>query len=118
MQFLHVEWIPPLALAWTYFRVLGYEDGKFKDGNEKLFNLENPPLKNSVVVFPYRWTSIRFRADNLEVWLFHCHMEPHFDIEMGVMFVEGVQHGKGILEQALACAYKGGVSHEQTRLIV
>ncbi|KAF7815509.1 L-ascorbate oxidase-like [Senna tora] len=85
------------------FWVLAYGDGKFKDGDEKLFNLENPPLKNSVVVFPYSWTAIRFRADNPGVWLFHCHMEPHFHTGMGVVFAEGVQYVKGIPEQALAC---------------
>ncbi|KAF7815548.1 L-ascorbate oxidase-like [Senna tora] len=85
------------------FWVLGYGEGKFKDGDEKLFNLKNPPLKNTVVAFPYGWTALRFRADNPGVWLFHCHMEPHFRMGMGVVFAEGVQYVKGIPNQALAC---------------
>ncbi|KAF7815505.1 L-ascorbate oxidase-like [Senna tora] len=85
------------------FWVLAYGEGKFKDGDEKLFNLENPPMKNTVAVFPYSWTAIRFRADNPGVWLFHCHMEPHFLVGMGVVFAEGVQYVNGIPEQALAC---------------
>ncbi|KAF7815504.1 L-ascorbate oxidase-like [Senna tora] len=91
------------------FWVLGYGEGKFKDGDEKLFNLKNPPLKNTVVVFPYGWTALRFRADNPGVWSFHCHVEPHLYMGMGVVFAEGVQYVKGIPEQALACGLTGNM---------
>ncbi|KAF7815515.1 L-ascorbate oxidase-like [Senna tora] len=89
------------------FWVVGFGEGKFKDGDEKSFNLKNPPLKNTIVVFPYGWTAIRFRADNPGVWAFHCHMEPHLHMGMGVVFAEGVQYVKGIPDQALACGLTG-----------
>ncbi|KAF7815489.1 L-ascorbate oxidase [Senna tora] len=95
--------IHPWHLHGHDFWVLGYGEGKFKDGDEKLFNLKNPPLRNNVVVFPYGWTALRFRANNPGVWTFHCHMEPHFVTGMGVVFAEGVEHVKGIPEQALNC---------------
>ncbi|KAF7815514.1 L-ascorbate oxidase [Senna tora] len=97
----------PWHLHGHHFWVLGHADGKFKDGDEKLFNLKNPPLKNTVVTHPYGWTAIRFRADNPGVWSFHCHMEPHFHTGMGVVFAEGVEHVKGIPQQALACGLTG-----------
>ncbi|KAF7815597.1 L-ascorbate oxidase-like [Senna tora] len=94
----------PWHLHGHEFWVLGYGNGTFKDGDdEKLFNLKNPPLKNTVVIFPYGWTAIRFRADNPGVWAFHCHMEPHYHTGMGVVFAEGVEYVKRIPEQALAC---------------
>ncbi|KAF7815491.1 L-ascorbate oxidase-like [Senna tora] len=89
------------------FWILGYGEGKFKDGDEKLFNLKNPPLKNNLVVFPYGWTAIRFKTDNPGVWSFHCHMEPHFHTGMGVVFAEGVQYVKEIPEEAIACGLTG-----------
>ncbi|KAF7815488.1 L-ascorbate oxidase-like [Senna tora] len=96
--------IHPWHLHGHDFWVLGYGEGKFKDGDdEKLFNLKNPPLRNSVVVFPYGWTALRFRANNPGVWSFHCHMEPHFVTGMGVVFAEGVEYVKGIPAEALNC---------------
>ncbi|XP_015973554.1 L-ascorbate oxidase-like [Arachis duranensis] len=96
--------IHPWHLHGHDFWVLGYGDGKFKQGyDEKNFNLKNPPLKNTAAVFPYGWTALRFRANNPGVWFFHCHIEAHLHMGMGVIFAEGVQLVKGIPKQALAC---------------
>ncbi|KAJ1432125.1 Multicopper oxidase, type 1 [Sesbania bispinosa] len=68
--------------------VLGYGDGKFQPGDEKTkFNLKNPPLRNTAVIFPYGWTALRFKADNPGVWAFHCHIEPHLHMGMGVILL-------------------------------
>jgi len=88
------------------FWVLGYGEGKFKPGiDEKTFNLKNPPLRNTVVLYPFGWTAIRFVTDNPGVWFFHCHIEPHLHMGMGVVFVEGVDRiGKmEIPDEALGC---------------
>ncbi|XP_020208241.1 L-ascorbate oxidase-like [Cajanus cajan] len=74
------------------FWVLGYGEGKFKASDESKFNLKNPPLRNTAVLFPYSWTALRFKADNPGVWAFHCHIEPHLHMGMGVVFAEAVQH--------------------------
>ncbi|KAM3192048.1 hypothetical protein ACQJBY_069347 [Aegilops geniculata] len=70
------------------FWVLGYGEGRYTTDGERL-NTEDPPLRNTVVVFPHGWTAIRFVADNVGAWAFHCHIEPHLHMGMGAVFVEG-----------------------------
>ncbi|KAJ6671736.1 L-ASCORBATE OXIDASE [Salix viminalis] len=72
------------------FWVLGYGEGRFTEAEEKRFNMKNPPYRNTAVIFPYGWTALRFVADNPGVWAFHCHIEPHLHLGMGVVLAEGV----------------------------
>ncbi|MED6185430.1 hypothetical protein PIB30_057000 [Stylosanthes scabra] len=96
--------IHPWHLHGHDFWVLGYGEGKFKAGeDEKKFNLTHAPLRNTAVIFPYGWTALRFKADNPGVWAFHCHIEPHLHMGMGVIFAEAVHKIKNIPSQALAC---------------
>ncbi|XP_054819404.1 L-ascorbate oxidase-like [Prosopis cineraria] len=99
--------IHPWHLHGHDFWVLGYGEGKFKEEDEKMFNLKNPPLRNTAAIFPYGWTALRFKADNPGVWAFHCHIEPHLHMGMGVIFAEGVQHVKRIPSEALTCGLTG-----------
>ncbi|KAF7112782.1 hypothetical protein RHSIM_RhsimUnG0193600 [Rhododendron simsii] len=74
------------------FWVMGYGQGKFDiNSDPKKYNLVNPIMKNTVSVQPYGWTALRFVADNPGVWAFHCHIEAHFYMGMGVVFEEGVE---------------------------
>ncbi|KAF5727566.1 L-ascorbate oxidase-like [Tripterygium wilfordii] len=99
--------IHPWHLHGHDFWVLGYGEGKFRDGDEKKFNLKNPPLRNTAVIFPFGWTALRFVTDNPGVWAFHCHIEPHLHMGMGVVFAEGVHRVGNIPNQALACGLTG-----------
>nr|XP_010905971.1 L-ascorbate oxidase [Elaeis guineensis] len=73
------------------FWVLGYGIGKFDpEIDPKRYNLVDPIKKNTVALHPYGWTALRFQADNPGVWAFHCHIESHFAMGMGVVFEEGV----------------------------
>ncbi|GAB2278608.1 hypothetical protein Dimus_013287, partial [Dionaea muscipula] len=60
------------------------------DKDERKYNLIDPFKKNTVPLHPYGWTALRFRANNPGVWLFHCHIESHFYMGMGVVFEEGI----------------------------
>ncbi|KAF8009414.1 hypothetical protein BT93_J0412 [Corymbia citriodora subsp. variegata] len=92
------------------FWVLGYGEGRFTAAkDEGHFNLEDPPLKNTVVVYPYGWTAVRFAADNPGAWAFHCHVEPHLHMGMGVVFAEGVHRVRGIPREAIACGLTAGM---------
>lgn len=100
--------VHPWHLHGHDFWVLGYGDGKFqKEKDIPRFNLKNPPLKNTVVVFPYGWTAIRFVADNPGVWAFHCHIEPHLHMGMGVVVAEGIELLGDVPKEALACGKTG-----------
>ncbi|XP_050214851.1 L-ascorbate oxidase-like [Mercurialis annua] len=85
------------------FWVLGYGEGKFSEKDERKLNLKNPPLRNTAVIFPYGWTALRFVADNPGVWAFHCHIEPHLHMGMGVVFAEAVERVKNIPSEAISC---------------
>ncbi|XP_028758119.1 L-ascorbate oxidase [Neltuma alba] len=100
--------IHPWHLHGHDFWVLGYGQGKFdpKRDEEKL-NLKNPPMKNTAVIFPYGWTALRFVADNPGVWAFHCHIEPHLHMGMGVIFAEGVDQVGHIPPEAITCGLTG-----------
>ncbi|XP_057954058.1 L-ascorbate oxidase-like [Malania oleifera] len=98
-----VSEIHPWHLHGHDFWVLGYGDGKFCEKDVKTLNLEDPPLKNTAPVFPFGWTALRFIANNPGVWAFHCHMEPHLHMGMGVIFAEGIYYVRNIPNQALAC---------------
>ncbi|TYK09891.1 L-ascorbate oxidase [Cucumis melo var. makuwa] len=96
--------IHPWHLHGHDFWVLGYGEGKFSAAEDgRKLNLKNPPLRNTVVIFPYGWTAIRFVADNPGVWAFHCHIEPHLHMGMGVIFAEGVHKVGMIPPNAMAC---------------
>ncbi|XVF05647.1 hypothetical protein REPUB_Repub05bG0190700 [Reevesia pubescens] len=103
----NVSEIHPWHLHGHDFWVLGYGEGKFKEEDEKTFNLKNPPLRNTAVIFPYGWTALRFVADNPGVWAFHCHIEPHLHMGMGVVFAEGVHRVGKIPKTALSCGLTG-----------
>ncbi|POO01465.1 Copper-resistance protein [Trema orientale] len=99
----NVSEIHPWHLHGHDFWVLGYGEGKFSQKDEWKLNLRNPPLRNTAVIFPYGWTAIRFIADNRGVWAFHCHIEPHLHMGMGVIFDIDGRNVKNIPPEALAC---------------
>lgn len=104
--------IHPWHLHGHDFWVLGYGEGKFKPGDEKKFNLTHAPLRNTAVIFPYGWTALRFRADNPGVWAFHCHIEPHLHMGMGVIFAEAVHKVRRIPRGTLNCGLTGKMLEE------
>ncbi|KAJ1378977.1 Multicopper oxidase, type 1 [Sesbania bispinosa] len=100
--------IHPWHLHGHDFWVLGYGEGRFQPGvDEKKFNLTHAPLRNTAVIFPYGWTALRFKADNPGVWAFHCHIEPHLHMGMGVIFAEAVHKVGKIPTEALTCGATG-----------
>lgn len=92
------------------FWVLGYGEGKFDINNDPMkYNLVNPIMKNTVPVHPYGWTALRFKADNPGAWAFHCHIESHFYMGMGVVFEEGIERLGDLPSSIMGCgAAKGG----------
>lgn len=91
------------------FWVLGYGTGKFDaDNDPKKYNLVNPIKKNTVAVHPYGWTTLRFVADNPGVWFFHCHIESHLYMGMGVVFEEGVERVGKLPSEIMGCGETKG----------
>lgn len=91
------------------FWVLGYGIGRFDPAvHPASYNLRDPILKNTVAVHPYGWTALRFRADNPGVWAFHCHIESHFFMGMGIAFEEGVDRVAPLPPQIMGCGKTRG----------
>ncbi|MQM14814.1 hypothetical protein Taro_047749 [Colocasia esculenta] len=88
------------------FWVLGYGKGVFDpEKDPKNYNLMDPIMKNTVPLHPFGWTAIRFRADNPGVWAFHCHIESHFFMGMGVVFEEGVDRVGRLPTSIMGCGH-------------
>ncbi|KAG8388921.1 hypothetical protein BUALT_Bualt02G0175500 [Buddleja alternifolia] len=103
----NVSEIHPWHLHGHDFWVLAYGEGKFTEKDEEKFNLKNPPLRNTAVIFPFGWTALRFVADNPGAWAFHCHIEPHLHMGMGVVFAEGIRRIRTIPVEAIGCGLTG-----------
>ncbi|GFZ18533.1 cupredoxin superfamily protein [Actinidia rufa] len=95
------------------FWVMGYGKGKFDMYSDpQKYNLVDPIMKNTVAVQPYGWTAMRFRADNPGVWAFHCHIESHFYMGMGVVFEEGIDNVGELPTSIMGCGdTRGGTFH-------
>lgn len=95
------------------FWVLGYGKGKFDVNKDpKNYNLVNPIMKNTVPVHSFGWTALRFRSDNPGVWAFHCHIESHFYMGMGVVFEEGIERVGKLPSSIMGCGKsKGFLGH-------
>lgn len=68
-----------------------------------------PPRRDTVIIESSETMTIRFRADNPGVWLFHCHMEWHAHSGLMLAFVEAEeelrkQEAMATLEQKLHAA--------------
>lgn len=86
------------------FWVLAHGSGRFDpDIDTARFNLVDPILKNTVDLQPFGWTAIRFRADNPGVWAFHCHVESHFFMGMGVVLEEGIDRVGELPDSIMGC---------------
>ncbi|KAK2640991.1 hypothetical protein Ddye_022754 [Dipteronia dyeriana] len=64
---VNVSEIHPWHLHGNNLWVLGYGEGKFSEKkDENKFKLKNPPLRNTVVIFRFGWTALRFVADIIQ----------------------------------------------------
>jgi L-ascorbate oxidase len=96
--------IHPWHLHGHDFWVLGHGKGKFNASIDySTLNYYNPLRVNTVPIFPYGWTILRYVADNPGAWPFHCHIEPHFHMGMGVIFAEGVDVLPDVPDENLGC---------------
>lgn len=86
------------------FWVLGHGNGKFDaEKDPKNYNLVDPIEKNTVAVHSFGWTALRFQANNPGVWAFHCHIESHFYMGMGVVFEEGIEKVGKLPSSIMGC---------------
>ncbi|KAG7537012.1 Multicopper oxidase type 3 [Arabidopsis suecica] len=92
----------PMHLHGFSFFVVGVGFGNFNisEGEpSSLYNLVDPPYKNTMTVPINGWIAIRFQANNPGVWFMHCHLDRHQTWGMNVVFI--VKNGRGPHQQIL-----------------
>ncbi|KAH1082149.1 hypothetical protein J1N35_021910 [Gossypium stocksii] len=85
----------PIHLHGFSFYLLGTGLGNY-NSSTALFNLYDPPYRNTVGVPVGRWAVIRFRAGNPGIWFLHCHLEVHTTWGLSMAFL--VKNGKGKMQ--------------------
>ncbi|XP_066356479.1 laccase-23-like [Miscanthus floridulus] len=87
----------PIHLHGYDFYILAEGFGNFDAATDTAkFNLDDPPMRNTVGVPVNGWAVIRFVADNPGVWLMHCHLDVHITWGLAMAFL--VEDGVGELE--------------------
>lgn len=85
---LDVTEIHPMHLHGHTFYVVGSGHGNFDpELHPKTYNLIDPPEQSTVSVPKAGWATVRFRARNPGVWLWHCHFDRHLSWGMDSVFI-------------------------------
>jgi L-ascorbate oxidase len=70
------------------FWIVGQGSGTFDPETDPAnYNLLNPVRRDTATLWPLGWTALRFKADNVGVWPFHCTLNPHSVMGMGLTVV-------------------------------
>ncbi|CAN6339324.1 unnamed protein product [Urochloa humidicola] len=91
----------PIHIHGYDFYILAEGFGNFDAAADTAkFNLDDPPMRNTVAVPVNGWAVIRFVADNPGVWLMHCHLDVHITWGLAMAFL--VEDGVGELQSLQA----------------
>jgi L-ascorbate oxidase len=70
------------------FWIVGQGNGTFDPETDPAnYNLDNPVRRDTATLWPFGWTALRFKADNVGVWPFHCALNAHSVMGMGLTIV-------------------------------
>ncbi|CAF0815586.1 unnamed protein product [Adineta steineri] len=50
--------------------------------------IKNPIYRDTFTINPYSYVIVRFKADNLGIWMLHCHNDWHLQLGMATVIVE------------------------------
>ncbi|WVZ68160.1 hypothetical protein U9M48_017133, partial [Paspalum notatum var. saurae] len=75
----------PIHLHGFNFFVLAQGMGTFTPASVA-YNLVDPVARNTIAVPGGGWAVIRFLANNPGMWFFHCHLDPHVPMGLGMVF--------------------------------
>ncbi|CAO2143020.1 unnamed protein product [Urochloa humidicola] len=91
----------PIHIHGYDFYILAEGFGNFDAAADTAkFNLDDPPMRNTVAVPVNGWAVIRFVSDNPGVWLMHCHLDVHITWGLAMAFL--VEDGVGELQSLQA----------------
>ena len=85
----------PMHLHGHHVYLIGSGQGLYgdlardKEALDSYLNFDDPQLRDTVTLPEAGWLYLRFRADNLGVWPFHCHILSHEFMGMAALFTTG-----------------------------
>lgn len=83
----------PFHIHGHHFWYLGSINGSFDSQNtstiETLLNTKNPPLRDTITLYPEHFAVVRFVANNPGTWLMHCHIIWHEVMGQAIVIAEG-----------------------------
>lgn len=71
---------PKTRLGWHAYNP--YDRSKKPQGGQ--YNLRNPLRKDTVYIPPAGYVVLRIKADNIGLWLLHCHVLWHHGVGMAM----------------------------------
>ncbi|KAK2659135.1 hypothetical protein Ddye_005668 [Dipteronia dyeriana] len=78
----------PMHLHGHSLYMIGAGGGIFdSEKDPKSYNLVDPPYINTAALPRDGWMTVRFRALNPGVWLWHCHLERHYSWGMNTVLI-------------------------------
>ncbi|XP_037492949.1 putative laccase-9 [Jatropha curcas] len=78
----------PMHLHGHSFYVVGSGGGNFDfEEDPKTYNLVDPPYLNTATLPKNGWLTVRFKALNPGVWLWHCHLDRHYSWGMDTVII-------------------------------
>ncbi len=83
----------PMHLHGQHFYLIGSGQGLYEEWDsealDNYLNFENPQLRDTATLPKAGWLYLRFKADNLGAWPFHCHILSHEVMGMAALFTTG-----------------------------
>ncbi|MBT4043057.1 MAG: multicopper oxidase domain-containing protein [Rhodospirillaceae bacterium] len=77
----------PFHLHGHSFQVLGLSEAHAGNYDNDPLNLTNPITKDTINIQEKGWAVIQWEASNVGAWLFHCHIEWHAAVGMGLLII-------------------------------
>ncbi|KAF9978201.1 hypothetical protein BGZ73_003382 [Actinomortierella ambigua] len=114
----------PFHLHGHVFQIIGRRDSAYDPATSEPFPETSPnPSRRDTVLIPSEGAiSIRFKADNPGVWLFHCHIEWHLEAGLAMTFIEAPEVLPSLLKidpshydscKALGIPYSGNAAGKE-----
>jgi FtsP/CotA-like multicopper oxidase with cupredoxin domain len=103
----------PFHLHGYKFWVLAQGHGYPPEDLHSTLNLTNPLRRDTASLEAFGWLLIRFVADNVGVWAFHCHVGWHNEAGLGMVFATRVEemdawsHREGVQGVKELCGNEG-----------
>ncbi|ORX49058.1 hypothetical protein DM01DRAFT_1338235 [Hesseltinella vesiculosa] len=79
----------PFHMHGHVFYMVGRGEGTWQGDSSVIEWAKNPMSRDTMMVEGEKFRVIRFRADNIGAWFFHCHIDWHLESGLAATFIVG-----------------------------